>query len=185
MKNKFLNKCKVCDSPLHKNIEKDMLQKMSFARLTAKYDICYRVLKRHKDYHLSVKTGKDMMTRMPQLQVKKSDPKKAFPHLNNIYDCLCFIHNEHLEIYDGAKERGDDSIKLQALKQDMDCLGMALKGKEVFSSYQSQGDWESILSKILVAISPHPEVKIAISTILKESRQTIVIGDVLKKDMLD
>ena len=185
MRNKYLNKCKVCDSPLHKKIERDMIQNTSFSRMTAKYDICYRVLKRHKDHHLAVKTAQDMMTRVSQLQVRKVNPKKDLPQLDNIYDCLCFIHNEHLEIYDDAKLRGDDSVKLQALKQDMDCLGMALKGKEVFMSYQSHGDWEDILHKILVAIKPHPEVKIAISTILKESRQTIVVGDVFKKDILD
>lgn len=185
MKNKFLNKCKVCDSPLQKQIEKDMLNLLSFAKLTAKYDICYRVLKRHKDDHLSVKTAQDMMSRMPQFRVKKVDPKKDLPQLDNIYDCLCFIHNEHLEIYEDAKFSGNVSVKLQALKQDMDCLGMALKGKEVFMSYQSHGDWEDILHKILVAIKSHPEVKVAISTILKESRQTIVVSDVLKREVFE
>jgi len=128
---------------------------------------------------MSAEVVKSMKGKMPALKVPKFELKKEFPQLKNLGDCLSFLHNECLDVNKNAIAKGDEMLRLQAIRQDRECLGLAMRGKELLLSYQSQGSWEKIFPIILKAVDRFPEAKIAIAAELKTS-SNLLIEDVLK-----
>ena len=159
--------CKVCRSLAVKKIEIELLTPgISYSSISKKYLISYRTLKTHKEKHLVKEVAKDMEARIPELVVPKIDPEVDIPQLDNLSGCVSYVHNKILNIYKGAMEEGNKSLALQALKQDLECVSLIIKGKELRLSYQSQNSWEASLQKILKAVENNPEARIAISDAL-------------------
>ena len=160
--------CKICDMDNRKKIEFDLLRGVPYEELSNKYKVSKYILSKHKRYHI-VKNLSDSMgaelvdLRVPDSLINTTD----IPQITNVKDCLEYLHKEFIRIK--AKAEGEENLplSLQALKCDMDCIGLVIKSQELILSYQSQSSWEKILPKILEAVKPYPEVKIAIANALE------------------
>jgi hypothetical protein len=160
--------CKICKSIDKKKIETDILLGKSGSYFKKTYEIGYSTLRRHKEDHLSKEIADDRKSRMVEFQLPKIMVEKEFPPLDNILDCLSFIHNESLGIYKKAKDEQALNVALQALRLDMDCIGLALRGDELRQSYQAQGSWEKIFPIILEVLKDYEDARVAVSNRLLE-----------------
>lgn len=159
-------KCKICKSEDRHLIERDMLMGMTFNELRKKYKISHPTLRKHKNKHIPEDLAKDMSDGMMTLQIPTIINPQDVPQLENIKDCINYIHIELLKIHEKAVMTRKPQLSMQALKYDMECIALALKAKELMMSYQSQDSWESILPKILEAVDPYPRAKLAIAAAL-------------------
>jgi hypothetical protein len=162
-------RCMVCSSDDRKKIERLLIKQESFASITREYNIKYWSLKNHLDYHMSKAVVKTMMSAMKELKVPVIKPEIELPKIKNLAGCLDHIHGELLWVKEKAKKERNYPVMMQALKHDLDCIGVIMKGKEIMLSYQAQGSWQKILPKILKAVEHNPEAKTAISKALQEA----------------
>ena len=169
-----MRNCLVCKSIKKKEIEKDMLLGKTFSYLQRTYSISYMPLRRHKEEHMPEELSEQRKRRMSEFAVPEIIVDEELPPLNNILDCLTFIHNEALGIYKEAKEEKVFNVALQALKLDMDCIGLAVKGDELRQSYQAQGSWEKIFPIILEVLKDHEEARVAVSERLLEYDRDLI-----------
>jgi len=163
-----MRNCKVCQSIDKKKIEKDLLLGKPYSYFKKTYNMGYVTLRRHKEDHLSKEIAEERKNRMVEFQLPQILVEKEFPPLDNILDCLSFIHNESLGIYKKAKDEEQLSTALQALRLDMDCIGLAVRGDELRQSYQAQGSWEKIFPVILEVLKDYEEARVAVSDRLLE-----------------
>lgn len=159
-------KCKICDGPNKKQIERSILLGATYTQLSKDYKISYPTLRTHKELHMPLEVAEDMKSRMVEFQPPAFEADRDIPSIDNILNCLSYLHTESLFIYGRAKEEEDFNLALKAIKQDLECVGMAIRGHELLLSYQSQGDWEKILPKILKAVEPFKHAKQAIADAL-------------------
>lgn len=153
------NKCLICNHPKRKEIEKEFILKSSIASLVKKYFMSRGVFNRHFDRHLPDTIVNDRKNRMPELKPKVINTTKGIPELINLSSCIEYIHGETLYIHNKAKERGDHDTSLKALKQDLECLNLVIRTKELIFGYKRQENWDITLAKILKILDKHKDIK--------------------------
>lgn len=182
-------KCSVCDSRDKKKIERELLKGTSYVAITRMYGVGPNPLSSHKKKHMSVAITDSMISRIPSLKVKEIDPNKEIPHLKDVEACLIYLHQEFHNINNKAKESDElsadnfraSSIRMQALRHDMDLIGMLLKGKDLIYENENQLNWKKILPKIVEATEDYPEVSFAIAEVLRKSQYIKTAEEILLK----
>lgn len=161
VKRKF--RCIVCDHKHRKRIEKEYILGVTLKKLSEKYLINDRTISRHVKGHLPQSVVNDRINRMPELKLNGPPISSEIPSMINLKECIEYIHTETLEIHRKAKKRGQHNVSLKALRQDLDCVSLVLRAKELLYRHENQEQWEGTLSKILTVLSKFKGAKEAIS----------------------
>lgn len=165
-------RCKICMSESRKIIEREILGDASFVYLKKRFNIGRQTVLIHRDKHMTKELAESTKIRLKALS-PQIDVNKEIPKISDLIECITYLHTQTLEIYLEAREEKNNTIALQALKQNLDCLGFAVKASEIRMSYMAQSSWEKLLPKIFKAVKPHKEARIAIAKALHENNISI------------
>jgi len=171
--------CKVCDSPMQKKIEKEILKGATYVSIQKKFDVSRNTVKKHKMEHMSIEVARSMMSRIPSLQVPKMDVIKGLSIIKNTDACIEFVHQELIKMYIEACEEENKLLKLAILKQIPDNIALVVRSSEVFRDLTLQSNWEDVIPQIIKSVSGFPEAKVAISRAFREKKLLVSPEEVL------